>query len=207
MAGPFGRERFDEARLINIANGMSAARVLLVPVFAYLLISYRFRAALAVFAACGASDILDGLVARWLRQRTIVGFLLDPIADKLLMATAFVVLAIVKVIPAWLTILVISRDVFILAGSVLILLLFGAGDLRVATLSKWNTGIQIVTVCFFLTAKAFPGIWSLFPGNAEELVTGAVVAVCAFSTAASGLHYLLIGIRKLSEQGQQGGLS
>lgn len=202
MAGPFGRERFDEARLINIANGLTAVRVLLVPLFAYLLISYRFRLALAVFAVCGTSDGLDGLVARRLRQRTVVGFFLDPIADKLLMATAFVVLTIVEIVPTWLTVMVISRDVFILTGSLLILLLFGSGDIEVTGLSKLNTGVQIVTVCFFLTVKAFPGIWSYFPGDAEVHATGAIVALCAFFTAATGLQYLAVGIRKLSQQGR-----
>ena len=157
MAAPFGRERFDQARLINIANGLTATRVLLVPLFAYLLISDRFRLALLVFAVCGTSDMLDGLLARWLRQRTVVGFYLDPIADKLLMATSFVVLAIVKVVPVWLAIMVISRDIFILIWSLLILLLLGSRDIAATGISKWNTGVQILTVIYFLATRAFPG--------------------------------------------------
>jgi cardiolipin synthase len=198
MAAPFGRERFDQARLINIANGLTATRVLLVPLFAYLLISDRFRLALLVFAVCGTSDMLDGLLARWLRQRTVVGFYLDPIADKLLMATSFVVLAIVKVVPVWLAIMVISRDIFILIGSLLILLLLDSGQIAATGISKGNTAIQILTVISFLTIRAFPGIWNLFAAGVEERVTEAVVALCALSTAASGIHYLVIGIRKLS---------
>ena len=103
MVSPPARERFDEARLINIANGLTAARVLLVPYFAFLLISGRGKTALLVFAVCGATDVLDGLLARWLRQRTLVGTLLDPIADKLLMATAFIVLSYVHIVPLRLT--------------------------------------------------------------------------------------------------------
>ena len=198
MGTPFGRQRFDQARLINIANGLTATRVLLVPLFAYLLISGRFRPALLVFAVCGTSDMLDGLLARWLHQRTVVGFYLDPIADKLLMATSFVVLAIVKVVPVWLTILVISRDFFILIGSLLILLLLGSGDIAATGISKANTGMQILTVIYFLTVRAFPGIWAFVPAGSEVRVTEAVVALCAVSTAASGIHYLAIGIRKLS---------
>ena len=75
------------------------------PLFVYLLISEKFLPALLVFAVCGISDLLDGLLARLLHQRTVVGFYLDPIADKLLMATSFVVLAIVKVVPVWLSIM------------------------------------------------------------------------------------------------------
>ncbi len=184
--------------MINIANGLTAARVLLVPLFAYLLISERFRLALLVFAVCGASDLLDGLLARWLHQRTVVGFYLDPIADKLLMATSFVVLAIVKVVPVWLTIMVISRDIFILVGGLLFLLLLESGDVASTRISKWNTAVQILTVIYFLATRAFPGIWDLAGKGIESPATNAVIGTCALLTAVSGLHYLLIGVRKLS---------
>lgn len=192
------KERFDQARLINIANGLTAARVLLVPLVAYFLIAGKFRYALLVFAACGTSDMLDGLLARWLRQRTIVGFYLDPIADKLLMATSFIVLAYVKVLPDWLAVLVISRDVFILVGSILILLLLGSQEMLVTSLSKANTVAQILTVLYFLTVRAFPGMLDLFSPGIEHGVTEAVVLLCATTTALSGLQYLVIGIAKLS---------
>ena len=156
MAAPFGRERFDQARLINIANTLTATRVLLVPLFVYLLISERFLPALLVFAVCGISDLLDGILARSLQQRTVVGFYLDPIADKLLMATSFVVLAIVKVVPVWLAVIVISRDVFILVGSLLFLILLESEDIAATRISKWNTAAQIVTVIYFLATRAHP---------------------------------------------------
>lgn len=193
-----GKDRFDQARLINIANGLTAARVLLLPLFAYLLISGRFRPALLVFALCGASDALDGLLARWLRMRTIVGFYLDPIADKLLLATSFVVLAIVHVVPDWLAVLVISRDVFILVGSVLILLLIGADGLRVTTLSKANTMVQIGTVLYFLAVRAFPGLPENAVPGMDDAAHRAVVMACAATTALSGLQYLVFGIARLS---------
>ena len=198
MVSPFVRERFDQARLINIANGLTAMRVLLVPLFAYLLISDRGRFALLVFGLAGISDMLDGLLARWLRQRTVVGFYLDPIADKLLMATSFVVLALIHVVPVWLTIMVISRDIFILVGSLLFLLLLDSGAIAETGISKANTAMQILTVIFFLASRAFPGIWHLAPAGSEPWVTVAIVGLCALSTAVSGLQYLLIGIRKLS---------
>jgi len=197
MASPPARERFDAARLINIANGLTAARVLLVPYFAYLLISGREKAALLVFAVCGLTDGLDGLLARRLRQRTLAGALFDPIADKLLMATAFIVLSYVHVIPLRLTIMVISRDIIILVGSVLYLLLLDSSDIRATGLSKANTAVQILAVIYFLSVAAFP---------AETRGLGAgtvpfrgVTSVCAVTTVASGLQYLYIGIRKLSD--------
>jgi cardiolipin synthase (CMP-forming) len=191
------RDRFDQARLLNIANGLTIVRVLLVPLFAYLLIAGRFRYSLLVFAVCGSSDMLDGLLARWLRQRTLFGFLLDPIADKILMATSFVVLAIVGVVPAWLTIMIVSRDLFILVGSILILLLHGTEEIAVTLLGKVNTSLQVVTVLYFLTVRSFPHILEPVPGL-EAVLTGAIVAVCAVSTALSGLQYIAIGVRKIS---------
>ncbi|HEY7585342.1 MAG TPA: CDP-alcohol phosphatidyltransferase family protein [Candidatus Deferrimicrobiaceae bacterium] len=199
MPESFGKDRFDQARLINIANALTAFRVLLVPLFAHLLISGRIRLALAVFAACGISDLLDGLLARLLRQRTVLGYYLDPIADKLLMATSFIVLAYVKIIPEWLTILVISRDLFILVGSVLILLLLDSDRINATLLSKVNTAVQILTVVYFLSVRAFPAIGGVLVEGWEPAVTGVVVAICAITTAASGAHYMFVGFKQLSD--------
>jgi len=199
MVSPSARERFDPARLINIANGLTAARVLLVPYFAFLLISGRGKAALLVFAVCGATDVLDGLLARWLRQRTLVGTLLDPIADKLLMATAFIVLSYVHIAPLRLTVMVISRDIIILTGSLIYLLLFDASDLRPTALSKANTAVQVLTVIYFLAIAAFPAEAKAMGTGRGSLPDRAVTLVCAVTTVASGLQYLYIGIRKLSD--------
>ncbi len=189
-------QRFDQARLINIANALTAMRVLLVPLFAYLLISGEFLWALAIFASCGLTDGLDGLLARRLRQRTVVGFYLDPIADKLLMATSFIMLAYVRIVPFWLTILIISRDLFIIIGSVLFLILLTETDIRPTILSKFNTAVQILTVLFFLASRAFPEAVASVSGGYE--LSGGVVVLCAGTTALSGIQYLWIGIRKLS---------
>jgi cardiolipin synthase len=198
MVPPSARERFDAARLINIANGLTAARVLLVPYFAYLLISGRGKTALLVFAVCGATDALDGLLARRLRQRTLAGTLLDPIADKLLMATAFIVLSYVHVVPLRLTVMVISRDIFILVGSFLYLLLFDSSDIRPTAISKGNTVVQILTVIYFLAVAAFPAEAKAMGAGRGSLPDRAVTLVCAVTTVVSGLQYLYIGIRKLS---------
>ncbi|MEK7365147.1 MAG: CDP-alcohol phosphatidyltransferase family protein, partial [Candidatus Deferrimicrobiota bacterium] len=195
MVPPSARERFDAARLINIANGLTAARVLLVPYFAYLLISGRGKAALLVFAVSGATDALDGLLARWLRQRTLVGALLDPIADKLLMATAFVVLSYVHIVPLRLAVMVISRDIFILVGSFLYLLLLDSSDIRPTGLSKANTAVQILTVIYFLAIAAFPAEAKALGTGTKSLPDRVVTMICAVTTVTSGLQYLYLGIR------------
>jgi cardiolipin synthase len=199
MVSPPARERFDTARLINIANGLTAARVLMVPYFAFLLISGRGKAALLVFAVCGATDALDGLLARWLRQRTLAGTLLDPIADKLLMATAFIVLSYVHIAPLRIAIMVISRDIIILVGSFLYLLLFDASDIRPTVLSKANTAVQVLTVIYFLSVAAFPAEAKALGAGWGTLPDRGVTLICATTTVVSGLQYLYIGIRKLSD--------
>jgi len=196
---PPGRDRFDQARLINIANVLTAMRVLLVPLFAYLLIADKEREALLVFVICGATDGLDGLLARWLRQRTLVGAYLDPIADKLLMATSFIVLAYVKIVPNWLAILVISRDIFILVGSFLYLALLEPTDIRPTLLSKMNTAIQVLTVTYFLAAAAFPEFAAGAGAGEGTTLSRGVILLCSATTAASGLQYLFLGLRKLSD--------
>ena len=198
MVSPPARDRFDAARLINLANGLTAARVLLVPYFAYLLISGRGKAALLVFAVCGATDALDGILARWLRQRTLVGTLLDPIADKLLMATAFIVLSYVHIAPLRLAIMVISRDIIILTGSLIYLLMFEASDIRATGLSKANTVVQILTVIYFLAIAAFPVEAAALGTGKGTFPDRGVTLTCAVTTVASGLQYLYIGLRKLS---------
>jgi len=199
MVSPPARDRFDTARLINIANGLTAVRVLLVPYFAFLLISGRGKAALLVFAVCGLTDALDGLLARRLKQRTLVGTLLDPIADKLLMATAFIVLAYVHIVPLRLAVMVISRDLFILVGSILYLLLLDASDIRATRLSKANTAVQILTVIYFLAIAAFPAEAKALGTGMRTLPDRVVTWICATTTIVSGLQYMYIGLRKLSD--------
>jgi cardiolipin synthase len=195
---PAGRERFDQARLINIANGLTALRVVLIPLFAHLLISGKEPEALIVFAVCGASDALDGVLARWLRQRTLVGAYLDPLADKLLMATAFVVMAYLRILPNWIAILVISRDVFILVGVSLYLLLLGDTGVRPTVLSKANTVVQILTVTCFLASAAFPEVAGALGAGEGSLAARGVLLLCAVTTATSGAQYIYFGIRMLS---------
>jgi cardiolipin synthase len=193
-------DRFDQARLINIANGLTAARILLLPLFAWLLISGHPREAIVVFVVCGISDGLDGLLARWLHQRTLIGAYLDPIADKLLMATAFLVLAIVHTIPTWLTVLVISRDIFILIGCFLYLMLLKDGDAEIypTFFSKLNTFVQILTIVYFLALTGYPAVFEGFAGDRTPVLTLGVEVVCAFTTTLSGAQYIAIGMRKLA---------
>ena len=102
---------------MNIPNLLTLLRIILVPVIVILLIQGLFLKALIVFVVAAFSDVLDGFLARILRQKTALGAYLDPIADKALLASSFVTLSILHVIPGWLAVIVISRDVIILLGN------------------------------------------------------------------------------------------
>ncbi len=101
---------------MNIPNLITLLRIILVPVVVILLIQGSFLKALMVFIVAGLSDALDGFLARVLNQQTALGAYLDPIADKALLASTFITLSVLHVIPGWLTVIVISRDLIILLG-------------------------------------------------------------------------------------------
>ena len=143
---------------INIPNSLTLIRILLTPLFAICLIKHLLESALLVFAVAAATDGLDGFVARIFRQKTTLGAYLDPVADKLLLATAFVTLAIQGLIPSWLTVIVMTRDVLILFGVVLLNIMHREFEARPAILSKMTTVAQLATVCSVLMGLKEPRI-------------------------------------------------
>jgi len=102
------------SRILTPANQITILRMAFVPFFAILVVDQRYRGALAVLTAAALTDMIDGIVARLLKQETPLGVALDPIADKLLMTTAYLTLAFREALPWWLTIMVISRDLAII---------------------------------------------------------------------------------------------
>ena len=118
-------------------------RVLLIPVFVILIINKLYGWALVTFAVAGVTDGMDGLIARITHQRTELGAYLDPIADKLLLSSAFVTLAIIEIIPNWLTVIVITRDVIILIGFSVLILTNHRPKMQPSLVSKVTTGFQI----------------------------------------------------------------
>ncbi len=107
---------------VNLPNLLTTLRLLLLPLFLTLLVYRRPGPALAVLVLAALSDALDGLLARWLDQKTAIGSFLDPLADKLLSVSGFVTLALIGPIPAWFVIVVISRDVLISLGALVLYL-------------------------------------------------------------------------------------
>ncbi len=173
---------------INIPNILTVLRILTTPLFVILLIRDLHGYALLLFVLAGVSDGLDGLIARMFNQRSDLGAVLDPIADKLLLTAAYLSLGILKDIPGWLAVVVISRDVVIVTGIAVLTFSGIHFDIRPTLISKWTTVVQILTVAVTLLDLQFQcaaSVWRL------------LCWATAGMTVASGLHYTYIGLHIL----------
>ena len=173
------------SRILTPANQITILRLVFVPIFAILVIERDYAWALAVLGAAAISDVVDGTVARIYHQESPLGVALDPIADKLLMTTAYLTLAFREVLPWWLTILVLSRDVAIIMTAALISLVAGYRPFRPTVLGKASTTIQVATV--FVAV----GVRANFP-LASALLLRVCIYLAAGITVASGVHYLIV---------------
>jgi len=180
------------SRILTPANQITLLRLTFVPFFAILVVDQRYRAALAVLVAAALSDMVDGMVARRLKQETPLGVALDPIADKLLMTTACLALSFRNALPWWLTILVIGRDVGIIITALLISLVAGYRPFRPTILGKASTVAQVATVFVAVGFQAH-----------VPFVARSVVRICIYLAAAltiaSGIYYVIV-VRKRYDQ-------
>ncbi len=175
----------------SLPNILTVARILLTPIFIILLLKSLYMAGLLVFSIAAVSDGLDGFLARYLDQRTTLGAYLDPIADKVLLMAAYVCLAILKIIPAWLAVIVISRDVVIVLGIGIISIAGLDLEIRPTMVSKLTTLAQLVTVSLTLLNQGVPGTAGVLLAPIFWLTAGLTVL--------SGLHYVVIGLNILQK--------
>jgi cardiolipin synthase len=178
-------------RIWTVPNQITLLRLGFLPIF-LILISYEdYRWALAVLVVAGLSDGIDGLLARKLNQRSSLGAYLDPIADKLLLSSSFVILAFKKEIAWWLTIIVLSRDVLILVVAVVIILIWGYRPFPPSLLGKMTTFFQIVLVFTVVLGAAYP--YALL-GSIKQIL---IYLVAALATV-SAFQYSVSIARRLS---------
>jgi cardiolipin synthase len=177
------------ARDVNIPNLLTILRILMIPLFVYLLVYGYTRWALGAFVVAGLTDALDGAIARMWHQQTTLGRYLDPLADKMLLTAAFVALAVLSWIPFWALLIVVSRDIILLIGTVVMHLTQGDFDINPTLLGKTTTFLQLVLVVLALVMVSGVGAVPHFD---------AAVWVVAAVTVVSGLHYLYRGIRRLN---------
>ena len=141
--------------LINIPNFITLGRIISVPVIFWLLLTGQNQIAFYVFVCAGISDAVDGYLAKTYDWRTELGSYLDPLADKLLIVSIYIALAVRAELPLWLVIAVVSRDILIVAAVLLAWLLDHPVRVRPLAVSKANTAVQILLAATVLADKAF----------------------------------------------------
>ncbi|MGZ5425044.1 MAG: CDP-alcohol phosphatidyltransferase family protein [Candidatus Aminicenantales bacterium] len=193
VEAPAGRQRRSE--LLTLPNMLSLSRILLTPVFVVLMVQKKPWAAFIVFLAAGATDALDGLAARWLRLKSTLGLWLDPMGDKILLTSAFVVLTLPAIaqpntLPLWLTALCVGRDVAIALGALIIIALRGKRTFKPVLVGKASTICQVFMMYYVLYLNAV--------GKSPQSL-GWLYVLTALLTAGAFVQYAFIGVRMLRE--------
>jgi cardiolipin synthase len=171
--------------LIALPNLITLARLLAVPLTVWLIIQDRYGTAFWVFAAAGASDALDGFIAKQFNLRTMLGAFLDPLADKMLLMSVYVALGYRGQVQPWLVILIVSRDVLIIGGAILYQTITQSLTMKPLLISKINTAAQIALAVLML-GKLGLGV------SDEFRILDAMTLLVAATTILSGAGYIAI---------------
>ena len=173
------------SELLSAPNQLTLLRMMFLPFIVINLLNRHYGWALTLFVLAGLSDALDGLLARTLKQQTMLGQYLDPIADKLLLSTMFLVLSILRLIPWKYTVLVFSRDISILCASAVLYAIAGLRDFRPSIFGKANTFAQVSAVFFVLYFLVNHTRW-------VEIARITFLRATFFFTIISAIHYVLL---------------
>jgi cardiolipin synthase len=174
--------------VLNIPNTLTLLRILAVPLFLSLLVEGEHQAALVVFIAAGVTDGVDGLIARMYDMRTEIGAHLDPLADKLLVISAFIALTILGAMPQTLMIVVLTRDVLILGGYLMTAAVVGKPmEMAPSIAGKLTTFTQLLSITLVLFGLA--GWWTVSP-----FALNAVFFTTTIASFVSGSGYVLRGL-------------
>ncbi len=175
--------------LAQLPNLLTFLRIAICPVLILLLRDHNYAWVLILFIVAGITDGLDGYIAKRFNYASSLGAILDPIADKLLIASAYIMLAILELIPFWLLILVMFRDLIIVAGYLILVVVNDSVITRPSYISKLNTFMQIVLVIAVLGGAAY---WAHLSLLVDMLIIGV-----ASTTVISGVQYVWIwGLKK-----------
>ena len=175
---------------MTVPNFITSIRIILTPIFIIYLINDEYLPALLLFILAGLTDAADGLIARLFNQKSELGAFLDPLADKILLIAAFVVLSVKGPVPPWLSVIVISRDILILLGVLILFLNNQDFAFKPTIISKTTTCLQLATVFMVLSIKYFP-VFGRFSGS--------LFSVTALFTVTSCLHYMIHWFRMMGE--------
>jgi cardiolipin synthase len=138
---------------MTIPNLLTILRILLTPLLVILLLEERLNAALFVFVVAGITDGLDGLIARLYKQKSRLGAFLDPLADKLLLVTTYLLMAFQNLVPSWLSVIIISRDLLLVVGVSVLFMQDLPFEIRPTLISKLTTCAQIITAIVSMASE------------------------------------------------------
>ncbi|MCL4476373.1 MAG: CDP-alcohol phosphatidyltransferase family protein [Nitrospirae bacterium] len=173
--------------ILNIPNTLTTVRIVLIPLFVTSVIYNRYDYALFLFIIAALTDMFDGLIARMKSQKTPFGNLLDPLADKFLLVTSFILFSIYDKIPKWLTITIISRDIIVVTGWVILYLITHTAKVEPTLLGKTAITCQLVLICYVLFDTNLPALPDIHPY---------LIWITAIFTILSGLHYIYRGLKQ-----------
>lgn len=170
----------------NLPNILTLTRILLLPFFAATLIYREYQYALILFIAAAITDLLDGLVARIRKQITYFGSILDPVADKFFLITSFILMSIYGLIPTWLTIIVISKDIIVVTGCIILYFVINKLKIEPSPLGKVTSAFQFVLI----------GLVLLYRNISESMAVPVLIfALVAVFTTLSAVHYIYQGLK------------
>jgi len=172
--------------VLNLPNVLTITRIFIIPIFITAIVYKRYDYALYLFLIAALTDLFDGLFARLKNQKTTLGTFLDPLADKFLLVTAFIVSSIYGLIPKWLTIIVISRDIIVITGWFLLYFITSTSRVEPSILGKATMWIQSMFIAYILIDNNF-----LFLPDMPQLLLWITSGI----TILSGLHYIYRGLK------------
>jgi len=181
---------------LNFANSLTLCRIILTPAFIISVLYHEYKTALVIFILAGLTDGLDGIIARRMEQKTRLGAMLDPLADKILVISSYVVLSqpdemLLYRIPLWVTTVIVMREIIILAGVVLTHMVAGRIEINPSLAGKISTVLHVATIFMVLLSNA------LVADMASILLVLYVGTTTI--TVASGLQYIYFGMKQSGE--------
>ncbi len=175
----------------NLPNFLTITRILILPVFAAALIYNNHLYALILFLLAGVTDILDGFVARLKKQVTDFGTILDPIADKFLLITSFILMSYYGMMPKWITVIVISRDLIVVTGCLMLYFVTNKLIIEPSKFGKAANALQYLLIGLTLFSINIKG---------ESVIPVSFLVLIAVLTAISGLQYVYKGLKIASTE-------
>ncbi len=177
----------------NIPNILTITRLMIIPFFVASMLSQKYQNALILFSVAAITDIMDGLLARMTNQKTRIGAFLDPLADKFLLLTSFVMFTFYGWLPLWLTIIVLSRDVLVIIGWLIMVISTKNSKVEPSITGKLANAFQAILIAYVLVSINFQI-------DTTMIIKQLVVILVTTLTVFSGIQYTYKGYRRLNER-------